>query len=77
MSAPHKRFTVSRRGECWTLHHQAPPVDVGEGLRSISLRFPVLVAAPFLDDSEATLHRIADVLNAHWNDPVQPQEETI
>ena len=62
MSAPHKRFTVSRRGE---------------GLRSISLRFPVLVAAPFLDDSEATLHRIADVLNAHWNDPVQPQEETI
>lgn len=71
LDQPHQRFTVGQyRGVDgklrWTIFHQKPPVDHGNGFLSISVRWPALVASPAMDGQRAALERIASILNANW-----------
>ena len=78
MSEAFQRFTVSSTaylrnldpedimGECIAIHHQTPPVDNGDGTRSISLCFPTLIVSAYCAEPTAIAERVAAILNKHW-----------
>ncbi|WP_260927437.1 hypothetical protein [Novosphingobium sp. 9] len=79
--APHQCFTASatsylrnmdhedRREPCFAVHYQKPPEDAGNGMRSISLNFPLLVVSLYADAPKDVAERVARILNAHWDNP--------
>ncbi|MFT3967611.1 MAG: hypothetical protein QM690_17185 [Sphingobium sp.] len=75
----HRRFTVrytaylrnlgreDLRADCIAVHYQNPPTVTEQG-RSIGLRFPMLIMAGYLQDSEKVAQRVADILEKHWGE---------
>lgn len=76
----HQCFTVSetsylqslgkedRKAPCFAVHYQKPPVDHGDGTRSISLCAPVLIVSAWMADQQAIAEKVAAILNEHWED---------
>ncbi len=59
--------TKDRRGDFYAIHYQAPPKPT-EGGQSISLRFPTLIVCDYVTDPEAVAHKVASILEKHWNE---------
>lgn len=80
MSEEHKRFTaegtaymrnVSRaemNGHKWAaVLHQEPPVLHEDGRKTISMRFPLLIVAHYIEGDQLEIAaKVARILNAHW-----------
>jgi hypothetical protein len=77
----HERFTVAgtaymrnvsredMNGKWFAIHHQdAPRPGSKPGTTTISLRFPVLLVAHYVEGREALAKKVARILNAHWDD---------
>ncbi len=64
----HIRFTVAESNAGWAIFHQAPPTEHGDGKRSLSLKFPALIASEYLNEPAEMLAGIAQILNQHWNE---------
>lgn len=74
----HQRFTVDStaylrnldredlHAKCIAIFHQAPPTVNENGSRNISLRFPMLVVALYLDEPRDVADRVAAILSLHW-----------
>jgi hypothetical protein len=52
----------------WAIHYQAPPRDNGNGTRTISLNFPVLIVTALPTEPQALAEKAARILNQHWDD---------
>jgi hypothetical protein len=77
----HQRFTVSAtaymrnqdraalNGRWIAVHYQDPPRATETG-RSISMRFPTLIVADYVDDPAALAEKVAAILNKYWDDEV-------
>ena len=66
MNAAHLHYTVGQLcDDSYAIYYQsAPRVDIEGNVKSLSMRFPALIASEWLDDPESDLQRIADALNA-------------
>ncbi|SKB32643.1 hypothetical protein [Sphingopyxis flava] len=75
---PHQRFTVSTTSylrnlsredlfaETLAVHYQDPPRKTETGT-SISLRFPMLILAFYLEEQQAVAEKVAGILEKHWD----------
>ncbi len=68
----HLHYTVGQLcDDSYAIYYQsAPKVDAEGRVKSLSMRFPALLASEWLDDPASDLQRIADALNASM--AVQP-----
>lgn len=64
-----------RREPCFAVHYQAPPQDLGNGGRAISLCAPVLIVSQWMTGQQAIAERVARILNAHWDSPEFAEQE--
>jgi len=76
----HQRFTVSstaylrnlssedRQAEALAVHYQDAPTKTEAGTH-ISLRFPTLIVASYVNQPHEIADKVARILNAHWDDP--------
>ena len=55
------------RARCVAIHYQKPPTKTEQGT-SIGLCFPMLIIAGYLEEPDAVAQKVADILEAHWND---------
>lgn len=74
----HQRFTVSTTAylrnlepddlndEVFAVHYQAPPRQNANGSTSISMRFPTLLVAGYVEDAQGVADKVARILNEHW-----------
>lgn len=77
---PHQCFTASETAymrtlsrqvlseRCVAIHYQAALENV-EGGQIISLRFPFLILAHYVENIDAEAEKVARILNACWDDP--------
>jgi hypothetical protein len=75
----HQRFTVDAtaylrnldrddlRAECIAVHYQNAPRQTETGT-SISLRFPLLIIAGYVEKQRDVAERVARILNEHWGE---------
>jgi hypothetical protein len=78
----HKRFTVSKTaymrnqsreqmkcGEWWAIHYQdAPTPGTLEGSWNMSMRWPTLIIADYVENPEEMGAKVARILEKHWDD---------
>lgn len=57
--------------ETIAVHHQSAPEKTETGTR-ISLRFPTLIVSGYCSEPREVAHRVARILNAHWDEPAAP-----
>lgn len=74
------RFTASstaymrnadRNQQFFAVHYQAPDRQLPEGGVRMSLRFPMLIVAEYVNQPEAVAEKVARILEKHWDDAEQ------
>ena len=50
------------------LHQDPPKRNEERGTTSISMRFPVLIVAHYVEEERKIAEKVARILNAHWDD---------
>lgn len=75
---PHQCFTVSTtaymrnlnrdelRERCVAIHYQDAPKQTERGT-AISMRFPLLILAYYVEETDSEAEKIARILNAHYD----------
>lgn len=75
----HQHFTVDttaylrnlssedRNSKVYAVHYQNAPRKTETGT-TISMRFPTLIVAGYVDKPDQIAEKVARILNAHWDD---------